>query len=78
MKKTESTVDRFRKAINDNRFTMTEELEMLDILVNKYNPRSVSDYAKEVGKSQPYISKILKQGKIMFLQFGSIKLIIDN
>lgn len=77
MKNTVNIKGKFKKAINDNRFTIDEELYMLDILVNKYNPRGVSDYAKEVGKSQPYISKLLKKGKLMHLSFGSIKLIIE-
>lgn len=77
MKNTGNTVYRFKKAISNNRFTIQEELQMLECLVNKYNPRSISDYAKEKGKSQPYISKILKQGKLMYLKFGSIKVIIE-
>ncbi len=55
---------------------MDEELSMIQILVNKYNPISISDLAKKRGVSQPAISKQLKKGKIMYLQFGSAKIII--
>ena len=76
METTENTIERFKKVINGNRFSMDIELEMLDILVNKYNPMTVSDVAKKRGQSKAYISKLLKQNKIMYLQFGSQKLII--
>ena len=71
-----NTIDRFKKVISDNRFSMDVELEMLDILVNKYNPMTASDLAKKRGVSQPYIAKLLKNNKLMYLQFGSCKLII--
>ena len=76
METPENTIERFKKVINGNRFSMDIELEMLDILVNKYNPMTVSDVAKKRGQSKAYISKLLKQNKIMYLQFGSQKLII--
>ena len=78
MKKSTNTIDRFKKVINDNRFTMTEELKMLSILVNKYNPMSITDLAKKRGVSTAAISKQLKKGKIMYLQFGSQKVIIGE
>lgn len=78
MKNQTDVVVRFKKAIDDNRFNMTQELEMLDILVNKYNPMSISDLARKRGVSQPAISKQLKNGKIMYLNLGSSKIIIGE
>ena len=76
MKTPENAVKIFEKVINDNYFTMEQELRMLQVLVNKYNPMSITDLAKLRGISQPAISKKLKNGKLMYLQFGSVKLII--
>lgn len=76
METPENIIKRFKKAIDDNRFSIDIELEMIDILVNKYNPMTVSEVAKKKGVKQPYISKLLKEGKLMYLKFGSQKLII--
>lgn len=78
MKKSTNTVDRFKKAIDANRFDMTEDLEMLNLLVNKYNPISVSEYARRNNISQPAALKRLKTGKVMFIEMIGKKFIIDN
>lgn len=41
MEDPDNVVARFKKAIDVNRFTITQELEMLDILVNKYNFKDI-------------------------------------
>ena len=46
-------IDRFKKAINDNRFNMTTELEMINHLVNKYNFISIAQYARNQNISPP-------------------------
>lgn len=78
METPENTLERFNQALDDNRFTMDAELGMMQSLVMKYNPMSISDYARKKGVSQPYISNQLKAGKIMFIEFGSIKLILGE
>lgn len=78
MKNTANTVDRFKKAIHDNRFSLSEEIQMIEILVNKYNPMTVSDLAKKQNVSQPAISKRLKKGKLMYIELGSCKLILGE
>tara|TARA_R110002050_G_scaffold59870_2_gene133325 strand:- start:2007 stop:2243 length:237 start_codon:yes stop_codon:yes gene_type:complete len=78
MKTPENTIDRFKKALDENRFTMDVELGMLELLVMKYNPMSISDLARKRGVTQPAISKQLKEGKLMYIQFGSIKIIIGE
>ena len=63
--------------INDNRLTMTDELKLLETLVLKYNPVSITEYSKIVGKSQPYISKLVSQGKLMNIKLTNKVLIIE-
>lgn len=77
MKNTVTAVERFKKAINVNRFRIDEELEMLEILVNKYNFKSVSEYARKEKISQPAALKRLKTGKIMYVEMIGRKFIID-
>lgn len=78
METPENTKKKFRKAISDNRFTMDVELDMIHTLVTKYNPMTISDLARKRGVKPSYISKLVKNGKVMFLEFGSQKLIIGE
>lgn len=77
MGKSITVTERFEKAIKANQFTITEELEMIKILVNKYNFKSVSEYARKENISQPGALKRLKTGKIMFIEMIGKKFIID-
>jgi hypothetical protein len=76
MENSMTAVERFKKAIKVNRFRMDEELEMLEVLVNKYNFLSVSEYARKEKISQPAALKRLKTGKIMFVEMINRKFII--
>jgi hypothetical protein len=76
MKNPITAVERFRKAIKVNRFLMDEELQMMAILVNKYNFMSVSEYARKEKISQPAALKRLKTGRVMYLEMINRKFII--
>lgn len=76
MKKPLTALERFKKAIDINRFRMDEELEMINILVNKYNFMSVSEYARKENISQPAALKRLKGGKVMYVEMIGRKFII--
>jgi hypothetical protein len=68
--------DLIKKAINVNQLTITEELEIVNLLVNKYNFVSVSKYARNEGISQPGALKRLKNGKVMYIEMIGRKFII--
>ena len=76
MGKSMTVIERFEKAIKVNQFTITEELEMLNLIVNKYNFLSVSEYARQESISQPAALKRLKTGKVMFIEMIGRKFII--
>lgn len=76
MKNPMTVIERFEKAIKVNQFTVNEELEMLNHLVNKYNFKSVSEYARQENISQPAALKRLKTGKIMFVEMIGRKFIV--
>lgn len=71
-----TVTERFKKAIDVNQFRMDEELEMLNLIVNKYNFLSVSEYARQQNISQPGALKRLKSGKIMYIEMIGRKFII--
>ncbi|WP_435415889.1 hypothetical protein [Polaribacter aestuariivivens] len=71
-----TVTEKFEKAINVNQFTITEELEMLNLIVNKYNFLSVSQYARKEKISQPAALKRLNTGKVMFVEMIGRKFII--
>ena len=64
--------ERFKIALDNNSFTMQQELEMIDLLVTKYNFISKSEYARKENvspqgvlarlksKNDPYIKMIGK------------------
>ena len=78
MKNTMTVTERFNKAIKDNRFRMDEELDMLEALVNKYNFKSVSQYARDSDISQPAALKRVSSGKVMFIEMIGRKFIINS
>ena len=74
--KTLTNIEKFEKALNENKFTMSEELTMIKLLVAKYNFISKSQYARKQDvtpqgvlarlkrNSDPYIEMI---GKIFII-----------
>ena len=71
-----TVIDRFKKAIKANQFTITEELAMINLLVNKYNFISVSEYARKEKISQPAALKRLQTGKVMHIIMIGRKFIV--
>ncbi len=70
--KTLTKTERFKISLDNNGFTMQQELEMIDLLVTKYNFISKSEYARKEkvspqgvlarlkSKNDPYIKMIGK------------------
>lgn len=57
---TPTNIERFTKAVEEGKFTMTEELTFIDILVTKYKFISPSEYARNEGISPQGVLSILK------------------
>ena len=75
MKNTMTVIEKYEKASNSNRFTMADELEILNFIVNKYNFKSVAKYAKENNISNPAALKRIKTGKVMYIEMIDRKFI---
>lgn len=57
---TPTNIERFKNAVENNKFTITEELTFIDVLVTKYNFISKSEYARLNGISPQGVEARLK------------------
>jgi thermostable 8-oxoguanine DNA glycosylase len=57
---TTENIERFKKALDNNKFTMFEELTFCNLLVEKYNFISKAQYAKKHGISHQGVEARLK------------------
>lgn len=78
MKNAENVVVRFKKVIDDNRFLMNEELDMLDILLKKYQPITISEYARREHITQAAASKRVNAGKVPYILLAGSRLVLSN
>lgn len=57
---TPTNIERFKNALENNKFTMTEELTFIELLVAKYSFISKSEYARKNGISPQGVESRLK------------------
>ena len=60
--------ERYIKASQTKGFSYTEELEILEFLLNKFNLKSKTQYAKQEGISIAGVNDRIKRGKVMHLE----------
>tara|TARA_R110000772_G_C13179450_1_gene427897 strand:+ start:516 stop:746 length:231 start_codon:yes stop_codon:yes gene_type:complete len=58
--KTPTNIERFEEALKDNKFTITEELTFINLLVAKYKFISKSEYARQKRISPQGVNSRLK------------------
>jgi len=68
MKLLENVADRYIKSSNKGVITYTDELNILNHLLNKFNPVSKSEYAKKENISIPGVNDRIKRGKLMCIE----------
>jgi hypothetical protein len=56
---------------------MSDELHLLNYLINRYQFMSVADYAKSEGITITGANKRLESGKVQFINIAGRKLIFD-
>ena len=64
----ENVSDRYIKTSNNGLISYTDELIILEHLLNKFKPISKSEYAKRESISIPAVNDRIKRGKIMTQQ----------
>lgn len=77
MKYTENADVRYIKASNKGRFTYTQELNILNHLLNKFKPVSLSEYAHKEKIKPPAVYDRIKRGKVMYIEMLGRKFIFD-
>jgi len=59
---------RYIQASETKGFNYTDELNILNYLLNKFKPLSKTEYAKREGISVPAVNDRLKRGKLMYVE----------
>lgn len=73
----ENVADRFINSSKKGKISYTDELEILQYLVKRYNLLSQSEYARLKGITPAAVYKRVKSGKEMCINLAGRELIID-
>ena len=76
MESTEN-IERFKKAVAKGKFTITEELTFIEIIVTKYNFISKSEYARKENVSPQGVLSRLKSKNDMYIKMIGKLFIVD-
>jgi hypothetical protein len=68
MKNTVTISERYIKASQTKGFSYTDELNILEHLLNKFKPLSKTEYANKENISIPAVNDRIKRGKVMSLE----------
>ena len=68
---------RYIEASNKGQITYTDELNILEHILNKFKPKSVSEYAKKQNISTPAVYDRIKRGKVMYVEIINRKFIFE-
>ena len=77
MKYIENADIRLIEASNKGRLTYTQELNILNHLLNKFKPISITEYAKKENIKPPAVYDRIKRGKVMCLEMIGRTFIFD-
>jgi len=67
---------RFIKSSTEGKISITDELNILEYLVERFKLKTISQYAKENGISYPGAVKRIEAKTVMSIMFGDITFII--
>ena len=73
----ENVSDRYIKTSNNGLISYTDELIILEHLLNKFKPISKSEYAKRKNISIPAVNDRINRGKVMNLEIINRTFIFD-
>jgi len=77
MKLLENVAERYIESSNKGAINYTDELNILNHLLNKFNPISKSEYAKKHNISVPAVNGRIERGNVMFLKIIGRTFIFD-
>lgn len=73
----ENVADRYIKTSKEGLITYTDELKILEYLLNKFKPICKSEYAKKEGISIPAVNDRIERGKVMSQEIINRTFIFD-
>ena len=73
----ENVAERYIKASNEGKVSMTDELTILEHLVKSFNLTTQSDYARKEKITPAGVNKRIKDGKLMTSQIGGVIFIVN-
>jgi len=77
MKNSSTIRDRYIEVSSKGELSYTDELHILNHLVNKFNPISLSEYARKENISLNGAKVRLKSGKVMYVEMIGKYFVID-
>ncbi len=75
MKRSRLIVDRFKECSENGEISMSDELHLLNYLINRYQFTSVADYARHEGITITGANKRLEAGKVQYVNLAGRNLI---
>ncbi len=75
MSRSKLIADRFIECSEKGEIFMSDELHLLNYLINRYQFMSVADYAKSEGITITGAKKRLESGKVQYINIAGRKLI---
>ena len=69
---------RFKDASEKGTFTMTEELNILSYLIERYKFITISEYARQNNITPAGVLHRIEQGGVMYILIGGIKFVIPE
>lgn len=65
--KSEDIKNRFIQLVNENTLDISDELQIIEVLINKYKPKSISNYAKLKEKDYNSIKFLVNNDSLPFI-----------
>lgn len=74
----ENVAERYIKASNEGRVTISDELLILEHLVKSFNLVTQSEYAREENITPAGVNKRIKEGKLATIKISSVNFILKS
>jgi hypothetical protein len=68
--------ERFIECLENGELTMGDELEIIEYMVKRLNPKTQAQYAKMNNISEPAAKKRIDSGREAFIQVAGVRLIV--
>ena len=70
--------ERFKSASESDKFPISDELNIVKFMIDKYKFVTQSDYARKTGITTAGASKRIEAGRVIVVEIAGLNLIIPN